>query len=76
MRTTLANPSINGIDTDALTQAIEAISDDPSKARTNWQVTSHWRGRSRPPRQSVAGAGRGLCVSRGRTSVSRLFSLS
>lgn len=37
----------NGIDTAALRGAIEAITQDPAKGMTRWQVTSHWRGGTR-----------------------------
>jgi uncharacterized OsmC-like protein len=42
---TLSN--INGIDTDALRGAIDAITLDPAKGATHWQVASHWRGGTR-----------------------------
>lgn len=38
---------INGIDTDALIGAANAIAKDPAKAQTHWQVSSHWRGGTR-----------------------------
>jgi hypothetical protein len=38
---------MNGIDTSALLDAVNAISDDPAKGLTSWQVTSHWRGGTR-----------------------------
>ena len=47
MNTTTENTQINGIDVNALTQAIEAITADPAKGQTHWQVTSRWRGGTR-----------------------------
>jgi uncharacterized OsmC-like protein len=47
MTTTTATTQVNGIDVDALTQAIEAIVADPAKGQTRWQVTSRWRGGTR-----------------------------
>jgi hypothetical protein len=38
---------MNGIDTSALLDAVNAISDDPAKGLTSWQVPSHWRGGTR-----------------------------
>jgi uncharacterized OsmC-like protein len=46
--TTLTEPStLNGINTEALRGAIDAITQDPAKGMTHWQVTSHWRGGTR-----------------------------
>ena len=46
--TTLTEPStLNGINTDALRDMVDAITQDPAKAMTHWQVTSHWRGGTR-----------------------------
>lgn len=47
MTTTTATTQVNGIDVDALTQAIEAIVADPAKGQTRWQVTLRWRGGTR-----------------------------
>jgi organic hydroperoxide reductase OsmC/OhrA len=47
MSSTIENTQVNGLDVDALTQAIEAIADDPAKGQTRWQVTSRWRGGTR-----------------------------
>jgi uncharacterized OsmC-like protein len=47
MSSTIENTQVNGIDVDALTQAIEAIADDPAKSQTRWQVASRWRGGTR-----------------------------
>lgn len=47
MSTTTENTQLNGIDVDALNEAIEAISTDPAKGQTHWQVTSRWRGGTR-----------------------------
>ena len=38
---------LNGIDTEALWDAVQAISEDPAKGQTKWKVTSHWRGGTR-----------------------------
>lgn len=45
--TTAIDPTLNGINTDALRGAIQAIADDPAKGMTHWEVTSHWRGGTR-----------------------------
>ena len=46
--TTLAEPStLNGINTQALRNMVDAITRNPAKAKTHWQVTSHWRGGTR-----------------------------
>jgi uncharacterized OsmC-like protein len=42
-----AAPTLNGINTEALLGAIEAITKDPAKGKTHWEVTSHWRGGTR-----------------------------
>lgn len=47
MTTTTAPSVINGINTDALRGAIDAITQDPAKGQTYWEVTSHWRGGTR-----------------------------
>ena len=39
--------TINGINTDALRDAISAVASDPAKGMTHWQVASQWRGGSR-----------------------------
>lgn len=39
--------TLNGINTDALREMVGAITEDPRKAMTQWQVTSHWRGGTR-----------------------------
>ena len=41
------NNNINGIDTGALRGAIDAITADPSKGMTRWQVTTQWKGGTR-----------------------------
>ncbi len=38
---------LNGIDVDALTAAIDAISNDPSQGETRWEVTTEWKGGTR-----------------------------
>ena len=38
---------INGIDTDGVRALIGYVAEDPSHARTHWQVTSHWKGGAR-----------------------------
>jgi uncharacterized OsmC-like protein len=44
----MTEPStLNGINTDALRDMVGAITQDPAKAMTHWQVTSHWRGGTR-----------------------------
>jgi uncharacterized OsmC-like protein len=47
MSTIIENNQLNGIDVDALTQAVEAITADPAKGQTHWQVTSRWLGGTR-----------------------------
>jgi uncharacterized OsmC-like protein len=47
MSTISENTQVNGIDVDALSQAIEAIAADPAKGQTRWHVTSRWRGGTR-----------------------------
>jgi uncharacterized OsmC-like protein len=39
--------TVNGIDTEALRGAIQAISEDPSKGMTTWKVRSTWKGGTR-----------------------------
>lgn len=38
---------LNGINTNDLRGVAGAIAQDPAKGKTNWQVTSHWRGGTR-----------------------------
>jgi uncharacterized OsmC-like protein len=47
MNTTIEDTQVNGLDVEYLTNAIEAITADPAKGQTHWQVTSHWRGGTR-----------------------------
>jgi uncharacterized OsmC-like protein len=47
MNTTTEPPTLNGIDVSQLRGAIEAISRDPAKGMTHWEVTSHWLGGTR-----------------------------
>ena len=47
MTTDVQPTNLNGINTEALRGAIDAITQDPSKGATHWQVTSHWRGGTR-----------------------------
>ena len=42
-----ASPTLNGINTEALRATVEAITNDPAKGMTHWEVTSHWRGGTR-----------------------------
>jgi uncharacterized OsmC-like protein len=43
--TTISEPTmVNGINTDALRGAVEAITQDPAKGRTRWQAATHWKG--------------------------------
>src|SRR5689334_5413940 len=51
MNTLTESSTLNGIDTNLLRDAIEAINNDPSKAQTHWKVTSHWRGGTRSDTQ-------------------------
>jgi hypothetical protein len=46
--TTMTEPmTLNGINTDALRDAIDAVTQDPSHGKTHWEVTTHWRGGTR-----------------------------
>ena len=46
--TTATVPTVlHGINTEALRGAIDAITQDPVKGQTHWEVTSHWRGGTR-----------------------------
>jgi len=47
MTTTTELTTVNGINTDALRGAIDAITQDPAKGMTRWQVTTHWAGGTR-----------------------------
>jgi uncharacterized OsmC-like protein len=47
MTTTIAPTTLNGINTDALRGAIEAITENPAHGMTHWAVTSHWHGGTR-----------------------------
>jgi uncharacterized OsmC-like protein len=47
MTTLTQSKIVNGIDTMALHETVEAITKDPSKAMTQWGVTTHWRGGTR-----------------------------
>lgn len=38
---------VNGINTDMLRGAIEAITQNPAQGMTHWEVSSHWRGGAR-----------------------------
>jgi uncharacterized OsmC-like protein len=47
MTTMTESTTINGIDTDALRGAVEAITQNPAQGMTHWQVATHWRGGAR-----------------------------
>src|SRR5262245_28299724 len=47
MTTDVQLSNVNGINTEALRSTVEAVTQDPSKGATHWQVTSHWRGGTR-----------------------------
>lgn len=47
MTTMIESMTLNGINMAALRATVEAITKDPSKAMTHWEVTSHWRGGTR-----------------------------
>jgi uncharacterized OsmC-like protein len=51
MTATTESTIVNGINTDALRGAIDAITQDPAKGQTHWEVTSHWRGGTRSDAQ-------------------------
>src|SRR5690348_6815764 len=44
---TTASSNINGIDTQAIIDTVEAIKQDASKAQTHWEVTTFWKGGTR-----------------------------
>ena len=41
------SPILNGINTETLRAAMEAITRDPANGMTHWEATSHWRGGTR-----------------------------
>jgi uncharacterized OsmC-like protein len=43
--------SINGVDTQALRQAIQSVERDPAKGATHWAVSTQWRGGARSDTQ-------------------------
>jgi uncharacterized OsmC-like protein len=47
MTATTEPTTLNGINTDALRGAIEAVTQDPAKGMTHWEVATHWRGGTR-----------------------------
>jgi len=47
MTTTTDSPTINGINTELLRGAVDAITKDSAKGMTHWQVTTNWRGGTR-----------------------------
>jgi uncharacterized OsmC-like protein len=47
MYNTVESNFVNGIDLDALNEAIAKITEDPDKGQTRWEVTSRWRGGTR-----------------------------
>jgi uncharacterized OsmC-like protein len=50
--TTMTEPTtLNGINTEALRGAVEAITQDPTKAMTHWEVSTCWRGGTRSDTQ-------------------------
>jgi uncharacterized OsmC-like protein len=55
MTTTLEPKIINGIDTDALRGAIEAITQDPSRGQTHWQAATYWTGGARSETRVTTG---------------------
>jgi len=55
MNATTELTTVNGIDTHALRGAIEAITQDPAKGMTHWQVTTHWAGGARSETRVTTG---------------------
>ena len=48
MNTTVSpNTIVNGIDTEFLRGAIQAITEDPARGQTNWKVRTTWKGGTR-----------------------------
>ncbi len=47
MTTMTERRTLNGINTEALRATAEAVTQDPAKGITHWEVTSHWRGGTR-----------------------------
>jgi len=46
--TTMTEPTtMNGINLDALRATVDAVTQNPAKGMTHWEVTSHWRGGTR-----------------------------
>lgn len=55
MTTTTEPTLVNGINTDALRGAIDAITQDPAKGQTRWQATTHWTGGARSETRVTTG---------------------
>ena len=55
MTTTTEPTTINGIDTDVLRGAIDAITQDPAHAMTRWQATTYWNGGARSETRVTTG---------------------
>ena len=55
MTATTELATINGIDTDALRGAIEAITQDPAHGMTRWQATTYWTGGARSETRVTTG---------------------
>jgi len=55
MTTTVEPTTLNGINTDALRAAIDAISKDPAKGMTRWQATTYWTGGARSETRVTSG---------------------
>jgi len=51
MNPTTKSTVINGIDTEAVRQLLGAVSADPAKGATRWQVVSRWQGGTRSDTQ-------------------------
>lgn len=47
MTTTAQSTLLNGIDTEALLAAVEAVSQNPANGMTHWSVSSQWKGGAR-----------------------------
>jgi uncharacterized OsmC-like protein len=55
MTTTTELTTVNGIDTEALRGAMEAIAQDSTKGMTRWQATTHWAGGARSETRVTTG---------------------
>ena len=55
MTATTELTTLNGINTEALRGAIDAVTQDPAHGMTHWQVTTHWGGGARSETRVTTG---------------------